>query len=322
MSLQRALKPPAEVGGGRRFFLVGYLPTSAALIFLLLLVWAGARACAAPAGGGLDFQRAWATAASLGIGEAVALILGVTLVAVLLHPLQLALVRTLEGGWPVWLGSGLAKRRQRRRRQRWMDAAQLPQNDPSLLTPERIQHAGEAGQQLRRRFALPDHTIRATALGNVLAATEDSAGRPYGLDAAVAWPRLYPVLGADVRALVDDRRDSLDTGARMSAVMLVTSVASAVLLARSGWWLALALMPLALSLLAYRGAVHAALAYGESVHVAFELHRFDLIKALCLEPPTQQATERTLNSELSVFWRQGLPIDPGRGYTHDDGSTP
>lgn len=321
MSLHTALKPPAEVGAGRRFFLVGYLPTCAAMVFLLFLVWAGARGWAAPAGGGLNFQRAWSTAGKLGIGEVVALALGITLGAVLLQPLQLALVRALEGGWPRWLGSGLAVRHQRRRRQRWTDAAELPQNNPGLLTAERIQRAGEAGYELRRRFALPDHVIRPTALGNVLAATEDRAGRPYGLDASVVWPRLYPVIGADVRALVDDRRDGLDTAARMAAVMLVTAVASAVLLARSGWWLVLVCVPLGLSLLAYRGAVHAGLAYGESVVVAFELSRFDLIKALCLELPTQQAAERALNLELSDFWRQGVPIDPARGYVHD-GSTP
>ncbi|MFD6313220.1 hypothetical protein ACIGCZ_37660 [Streptomyces nigra] len=321
MSLTTALKPPAELGGGRRFFLVGYLPAFASLVFLLLLVWAGARGWAAPAAGGLHFSRAWTTVAELRIGEVLLVVLGVTLTAVLLQPLQLALVRVMEGTGPAWPGSRMATNRQRRRRQRLMDAARLPQNDPSALTPERVQRAGEAGRWVRQNFALPDHVIRPTALGNVLAAMEDGAGRAYGLDATVAWPRLYPVLGADVRALVDERRDGLDSAARMSAVMMVTAVTSAVLLARTSWWLALALIPLGLSLLAYRGAVHAALAYGELVHVAFDLHRFALIKALCLEPPTSQAAERTLNSELSDFWRQGLPIDPARDYTHG-GSTP
>ncbi|MGW2305168.1 hypothetical protein [Streptomyces sp. NPDC001809] len=320
MSLTTALKPPAEAGGGRRFFLVGYLPLFASLVFLLLLVWAGARGWAAPAGGGLSFSQAWTTVAELGIGEVLLIVLGVTLAAVLLQPLQLALVRAMEGTGPRWPGSGAATNRQRRRRQRLRDAARLPQNDPSALTPERIQRAGEAGRRLRQNFALPDHVIRPTTLGNVLAAMEDGAGRAYGLDAAVSWPRLYPVLGGDVRALVDERRDGLDTAARMAAVMTVTTVASSVLLMRTGWWLALALAPLVLCLLAQRGAVHAGLAYGELVHVAFDLHRFDLIKALCLEPPAGQTAERTLNRELSDFWRQGLPIDPARDYTHGGGT--
>ena len=49
---------------------------------------------------------------------------------------------------------------------------------------------------------MPDHLVRATGLGNALAAMEDSAGAAYGLDAVVAWPRLYPLLGDKVRAVV------------------------------------------------------------------------------------------------------------------------
>ncbi len=48
--------------------------------------------------------------------------------------------------------------------------------------------------------------LRPTLPGNVLAAVESRAGEPYGLDAVVAWPRLYPLLGEGVKAVVDDRR--------------------------------------------------------------------------------------------------------------------
>ena len=56
-----------------------------------------------------------------------------------------------------------------------------------------------AGARLRRRFPLPDHLVRPTALGNALSAMEDSAGRDYGLDAVIVWPRLYVVLGGRSR---------------------------------------------------------------------------------------------------------------------------
>ncbi|HKS99393.1 MAG TPA: hypothetical protein VJT31_07670, partial [Rugosimonospora sp.] len=79
---------------GSRFQLVSYLPTYAATVFLLLLVWAGAP------GRALRFTRAWHTAAGLGLGEVVLIALVVTLVAVLSHPLQLRTVRLLEGDWP------------------------------------------------------------------------------------------------------------------------------------------------------------------------------------------------------------------------------
>lgn len=314
MNLDSAIKPPTDLGAGRRFFLVSYLPTYAATMSLLLLVWAGARGWTGSPRRSLDFTAAWTTAAHLGAGELVVLVLTITVVAILIQPLQLSLIRMLEGNWPRLLGSGLVRKRQQSRKNAWADTAKLPQGDPAALTAEVIQQAGKAGHELRRRFPLPDHLLRATALGNALAAMEDSAGRPFGLDAVAAWPRLYPVISEQLRALLDDRRDSMDAAARMSATMSVTALASAVLLSRSGWWLALALIPLVVSRISYRGAVQAAMAYGESVHAAFDLHRFDLLTALHLEPPASQVDERSINSQLCDLWRQGVPIDPAVRY--------
>jgi hypothetical protein len=72
---------------------------------------------------------------------------------------------------------------------------------------------------------VPDHLLQPTKLGNVLAAMQDSAGRSYGFDAVIAWPRLFPVLGEQCRTLVDDRRGTLDASVRLTATMTVTAVA-------------------------------------------------------------------------------------------------
>ena len=144
-------------------------------------------------------------------------------------------------------------------------------------------------------------------MGNVLAAMQDSAGRAYGLDAVTAWPRLYPVLGDQCRTLVDDRRDTLDTSVRLAATMAVTSLASLPLLLGSAWWTMLALVPFGVAVLAYHAAVQAALAYAETVHVAFDLHRDDLLSALRMEPPGQQDAERALHEQWCDHWRQGIP---------------
>jgi hypothetical protein len=90
-----------------RFFLVNYLPTYAASLFVLVLVWAGAPVWLHH-GHHLSFNRAWHTASGLGVGEIVLLTVAVTLVAVLLMPLQLAMMRVLEGGWPDALGARAA----------------------------------------------------------------------------------------------------------------------------------------------------------------------------------------------------------------------
>ncbi|MFH0519319.1 hypothetical protein ACHBTE_19370 [Streptomyces sp. M41] len=298
------LKPPQEVLTAR-FFVVGYLPTCAAALYLLALIWAGAP------GAGLDFSASWDTAAQLGAGEILGILLGILLVALLAAPLQLPLVRLLEGGWPRRLGSGLARRRQLVRKRRMSDRAVLNRpasgGDPAQ---EDVQRAGAAASALHRCFPAPDHLVRPTALGNVLAAMEDTAGRAYGLDAVVAWPRLYPLLDDRMRAVVDDRRNALDTAVRMAATGALTAVFATALLSRSGWWLCLALLPAALAVLAYSGAVQAALGYAETVHAAVDLHRFTLLTALRLPLPADRAAERAVNRALCDEWRQNVPFSP------------
>lgn len=185
--------------------------------------------------------------------------LAVALLAVLLQPLQFAMMNVAQGSWPPWPGTRWALRWQQRRRNRLAEAARLPAGPE--LTDAVVQRAGAAGQQLRRRFPKPDHLLQPTALGNVLAAMHESAGRAYGLDAVTAWPRLYPVLGEQARSLVDDRRDTLDGAVRMAATMAVTAIASLLLLACSGWWVLLFSIPAGITVLAYNAAVQAALAY-------------------------------------------------------------
>ena len=176
-----------------------------------------------------------------------------------------------------------------------------------LLTM-RTQRAGAASARLRSRYPMP-HLIRATALGNALAAFENTAGAAYGFDAVVVWPRLHAVLGDQVRAIVDDLRDSMDAAARLTATGVVTAIAATGLLAwHSGWRTLLALAPLAIAGLAYLGAVQAAISYGEAVRVAFDLHRFDLMNALHLPVPDDNAAERSGNLALSDFLRQGVPM--------------
>ncbi len=284
-----------------RFFWTSYLPTYAGALFVLTVIWAGAP------GTGISFSRAWRTAASLGVGEVLLIAVGVTVAAVLFQPLQLATVRVLEGGWPGGVGAGVGRTLQRRRKRRLADAARLPDGagEPDAGT---VQQAGVAATRLRRRYPLPDYLVRPTALGNALCAAEDTAGRGFGWDAVVAWPRLYTVLGDRTRALVDDRRDAMDAAVRLSVTSGTVAVVTAALLVRAGSWLTIALVPSAVAVVAYLGAVQAAVAYGEAVHTAFDIHRFDLLAALHLPLPVDQDEERAQATALCDWWRQGIPV--------------
>ncbi len=321
MSLSDLAKPPQDAGFGTRFYLVSYLPTYAAAVFVLLLVWAGAPDWLGQPGHGISFDRAWSTAGHLGIGQIVMLALVILLIAVVVQPFQMEIVRFLEGYWPRRLGrlEGRLTRRQGKRKGRLATEAELPQ-PPVQLTDEVIAQAGEAGHELRRRFPLPDRLMRPTALGNVLAALEDDAGREYGLDAVVAWPRLYPLLGDQVRSIVDDRRDTMDAMARMAATMAMTTLVCGALLIRCPlWWGFLAVVPLALAGVAYRAAVQAALGLADAVRVAFDLHRLDLLTALHLAIPGRHEEQRALGEQWCDYWRQGVPLKPGLKYDVEKG---
>jgi len=301
-----SLSSPLDGLRSGRFLIVGYLPTAAAAIFVLVLVWSGAPLWLRH-GDHLSFTAAWKVAKGLAAGEIVLLTVVVTLIAAVLVPLQLAMMRVLEGGWPVALGSGLSRWWQLKRKSSLAKKAVLPQ-ERDKLTDEVVQKAGRYGALLRRRYPLPDHVVRATALGNALAAMEDTAGRNYGLDAVVAWPRLYPLLGDKIRAVVDDRRDMLDSAARMAVTAALTTVAALVLLCDAGLWWLLALVPAVLAVVSYVAAVAAAIAYGEAVGSAFDLHRFDLLNALKLRLPKSPEAERLQNEALCAMWRQGVPM--------------
>jgi hypothetical protein len=254
VSLTSALKPAPELSSGR-FGRTGYLPTVAGVLFLLVLVWAGAP------GRRVRFSRAWQTMNQLGAGEILLIVFGVALLALLLQPLQLTIVRVMEGDWPRWLGSGVARNLQRSRRKR-LDTRVTAAVGAAAANPagstERdtlTQQAGTLSTRLRTRYPRADQ-VRPTALGNALAAAESTAGAGYGLDAVVIWPRLYPVLGAQTRAVVDDLRDGLDAAARFAATGAFTAFAAfGLLVFRSGWWTLLALAPAAVAVLGYSGAV-------------------------------------------------------------------
>jgi hypothetical protein len=291
---------------GSRFALTAYLPTAAGIVTVFLVLAAGAPQQYP------TWSRALEATRKLDASDAALLVLGVTLIAVVVQPLQLRLVRLLEGYWgrsqvATTLAGWFEARQEGRRRQ--LAAAAVPPQAPPRSTdhqreapPNAVVQADEA---LRARF--PSGALLPTSLGNALRGMEERAGAPYGLDAVVVWPRIYPLLSDVTRATVDDRRDQLDAAARMSVTAGIVALVTLALLWGDGLWLLLPLAAALVSAAAYRAAVAAALAYGESVRVAVELHRFDFLKALHLPLPPSREIEREQNRRLCAFLRQGVP---------------
>ncbi len=297
MSLQQATGAVSDLGV--RFNLVGVLPTAVLATGVAALVASGAP------GTSPDGDELIDTLDALTGTDVVLLTAAVIVIALILQPLQLALVRVLEGYWGNGAigrrASGLFTARHRRRRQ----ALERKSSSEGEAPGQSVALAmADAAQRLRRTY--PPEPLLPTALGNALRAAEYRAGRPYGLDAVLAWPRLYPLLSPSVRAAVDDLRLQLDVAARFTAMFVLAALASAGLLATHGWWLLVPAGALVLAWISYRGAIAAAGAYGGAVEVAFDLTHLELRKALHLSRPPDRETERTLNRSLTDFFA-GLP---------------
>ncbi|MEU9128364.1 hypothetical protein AB0D08_09685 [Kitasatospora sp. NPDC048540] len=305
------LAGPALSVFSRRFLLVTLVPVCAGALYLLCLVWAGAPQ------GGVSFSRAWAKATGLG-GAEIALLLLVVLVAAFLTQSSLpALHRLWQGSWPMPF-RGRRLTRHRRARARLERRSALPADLASRPAAERaalLHSAYRAARQLDLAYPRQDPDVRPTALGNALAALYGAAGAGYGWDAAAAWPRLYPVLPDRARLLADDARDALDQAVTLAGVGLVAACAGLPLLVPAGWWVLLTLLPAALGALAYRSAVHSVPVYRAAVQTAFDLHRFDLLRALHLPLPADADAERVLAEGLCRSWNRAARFPTA--YRHD-----
>lgn len=308
-----ALAKPAGLPLSGRLFLVSTLPTTLAGTYLLVLVWAGAP-------GPVRFARAWRAAEGLGVGPSLLLLLLVTALGVTTMPLQLPMVRWMEGYWPRrlrWLADWCCRRQERRsgRAVSTWESKDVPR--PEDKDVDELVARGY-DQRLRYPVDAP-HRFRPTALGNALTAAEFRAGRWYGLDAPVFWTRLEPLLSGRIATTITEQRDAMDAAARLSVTAAVCVPPTVWLLWRSGWWLLLTVPLVALSRLSYRAAVHAAVAYGQYVEAAFDLHRFDLLGALHLPLPADREAEVRANDALGGLWRQGQPPNPPLRYEHPSG---
>lgn len=290
---------------GPRFNLVGILPTVILFLFVMALYWSGAP------GRSPDVQAVVARVEQVGGKEGIMLALGVLLFALLMQPLQFSLVRVLEGYWNVpslpWLGTLLSRPGKwwHGRQRRQLKEQTQTEKSRKDLTPADTARIAAADWQLRRYYPAPQRLLP-TALGNALRAAEDVPYQRYGLDAIVIWPRLYPLLPQDMIGLLADRRNQLDLAARFCAVFLLCAIISLFFLYPHGWWLLVPLFILLLARLSYRGAVAAAVAYGESVQSAFDLYRFELHKALRIPAPPNLHAEKKTNQLITNFLRQGI----------------
>jgi hypothetical protein len=321
-----SLAGESSKGLGPRATLVNLLPASLLTLLVVALVGSGA-----PGEPGLD--KAMRTFDSLDGARLAILGLAVLAVAVILQPFQIAVVQLLEGYWvasPLRTGSALARRAfelgvevQRRRRQALAFARRTERSRLSDL--QKAWLADEVRSYPDQPNLLP------TRLGNVLRAAEIRAGGRYGLDAALAFPRLYPQMSDRLATAWEDVTDQLDTAAHMCVTFLLATFISAGLLLPNGWggfWLLIPVVAGALTWVSYRATIAAAKHQGVVLMAAFDLHRFDLLSKLRYPLPPDAHTEFDANQRLTEFLASAtatsrasqfdgrVPMEPADGYEH------
>jgi hypothetical protein len=260
-----------------------------------------------------QFSRFPVLVDSLGIIELLALAALVLLLSLILQPFQVSLVQLLEGYWgTTWIGAALNDIGVERHRRRWVHLQQIARSEAITAEARRARAVAEA---LLVRYPMTESRLLPTQLGNALRAAEDRAGQRYGLATVTVWPRLYPYLSEPLARTLDGVRDQLDAAARLCVVLMVATLVSAAMLLTDGWWLLVPAATAVLSLLSYRSAIQAAIAYGEAMHWAFDLHRFDMLRALHYRLPTSMEEELKFNKQLSVFFAENQPIG-GKPATH------
>jgi hypothetical protein len=175
----------------------------------------------------------------------------------------------------------------------------------------------------------PPHTrpeaIMPTRLGNIFKSAELYPYLRYRIDAVLIWPRLYVLLPQTFSEALANIKSSLD-------LMLIVSFLSCWLAPIGlacwvsfslGWVLSLLtfLGGLLVSWLAYRGAVKAAVAYGELIRAAFDLHRGTVIRALGLKTPTSLAEEHILWNNINTYLYRGF-LKKQEAFQYASPSTP
>jgi hypothetical protein len=316
---------------GDRFSIVSAFPAALVVLYIFALGLTGAFYHRP------DIHNFVLHSEHLGAGTVLLLALCVFLLALLLQPFQLSLVRLLEGYWgssrPARVLSAFVTGPRRRMFARQVEISRNGQwlEPPTPAGGRRIDEQYRALQEYRRQLRLKEKAdalrlrypraterVLPTALGNALRSFEDTAGQRYGLETIPAFRRLHPLMSPSLARSYAANRLQLDSAAGLCVAFVVMTLVSVPVLARDGWWLAIPVGTAVLAWISYRGAITSALLMGRNVTTAFDLHRHDLIGALRYAPAPDTALEYAFNIRLSRWLRGDDPNQPPAPQSMED----
>lgn len=260
---------------------------------------------------------------TLEAGEQVALLLvGLVVLAgssLLVQQVTLPALRLLEGYWPRWaepMSRRLRERRVRRVAAYEGEADALLRRHLGLAAADGAEPPLDRGELARLgrledelRWTPRAERMLATPLGNVLRAAETEPLDKYGLDPMVLWPHLWTVLPDVLRQDLAAARRRVD-GAVAAGVWGLLLLPAAL---RTPW----ALLALPFVYVMWCGVLPGACReFGGLIGVAFDLHRWDLYRALRHPFPPDAAAEATAGERLTAAVFRGSD-DPALVYVPD-----
>jgi hypothetical protein len=283
---------------GTRFLIVSVVPNALLIAYLSLLVAAGAPTRDP------SLSRAIKILDGLTIRQIVVIVLGLLVVSVATHPLQIPLIQFLEGHWQrIPLGSKAARYCTERFRAENRQAV-IVLSERGELSVKSAQKIVDIKDRLRW-LPLDEKDFLPTELGNTLFVGETRAGDRYGLELDVAMARLYPLLSSGASDELGDKRDQMDAAARLCIAAGLAAAATIGLLIERGPWLFLALAPYLLAWISYRAAVAGARTFSNSLAAAVDMHHLELFDALHLQRPVNLAHELEINKVVVKLFRGG-----------------
>jgi hypothetical protein len=274
--------------------------------------------------------------AKIAVGDekwsAVVLTFIVLLIAGLLYNLNIPIIRLFEG-YP-WANSTIGRMRVQSHARRLSEMKSLRDSARSLSqqltdTATQVQLRSELEKQqtdLSRLLnsQLPDSEdlLLPTRLGNVIRCFERYPYLAYGMEAIVTWPRLVSKIDSAFASTIDEAKTSFDF--MLNTSFLCGLTAFGILLIGLGkpsplkWeyllpWLWRDAVFVAMTTVFYWLAVNRASAWGEQVRSAFDIYRFDLLKAMgYVRRPLTSQEEKILwyaiSSQLLYVTSSNLPV--------------
>lgn len=262
-------------------------------------------------------------------------IVAIAVLAALVQPFQVRVVRLLEGYWEGWSATAriapfFVEFQRRRMVRLWereealftMTAQGAPTADglgrQAAALREQARTAAALSRVRQRILRYPEPPVVGfhlpgeysgqepvpllpTALGNALRTGERSAGERYRLNTIASWPRIYPLLSTKLAEVCDAARDAVDTAANLTVSFFLTTVLATAGLCHEPIYYWIPLTTLALTCLSYTGSIAAAMRFGTCLQVAYDLHRFDMLKAMHYRLPRTRDEERADFTALSKF---------------------